>query len=627
MQHNPMPDPKEHRRFFIAFALSLLVLASYYMFYKRPQDLAHQAQAQTAAMTAQDNATIDVPVPPKPVDENAALNALASRDAIVVRTERLAGSIALQGLRFDDVSLLRFRDHIDTPQPVRLLAPSGTRNAYFADIGVMPADKATAIPDQTTAWRVVGDDKTLTETHPVTVTWNNGKGLEFRRTIAVDNKYLFTVTQTIINKTQQPVTLYPYALISQSHHVAKRGEHVAFEDKPSAVMHTGAVAYLDGELEDPTYADLKDDTLFEYKGVKGWLGLTSKYWLVSLLPDSNETFDARFAHQQGNDADHDIFQADIRGQAVTIAAGQEAVVSQRLFAGAKQLDLLNGYEQELHIPHLDLAIDFGWLYFLTKPLYQILHWLGAYFAQHGITMSFALALLCMTILVRMVTFPLASKSFRSMAKMKQVGPQINVLKETHKNDKVKFQQEVIALYKREKVNPASGCVPLLIQIPIFFALYKTLFISLDMRHQPFWGWIQDMSAPDPSSVFNLFGLLPWHPPAFLMIGAWPILYGFTLWLQQKMQPTPDDPMQKQMMAIFPWMFMFLFAQFPAGLVIYYVWSNLLGIVQQYWIRRSVENEGLVAMPVPNQKKAKARAKRMGKDMPTVVIDEQGNVQS
>ena len=339
------------------------------------------------------------------------------------------------------------------------------------------------------------------------------------------------------------------------------------------------------------------------------------------------TFDAHFTHAQGDDADHDIFQADVRQHAITIAAGQQSDITQRLFAGAKQLDLLNGYEAALNIPHFDLAVDFGWLYLLTKPLYQVLHWLGAFFAAHGVVKSFALALLCMTILVRLLTFPLASKSFRSLAKMKQVGPQMQVLKETHGADKAKFQQEVIALYKREKVNPASGCIPLLIQIPIFFALYKTLYISLDMRHQPFWGWIQDMSAPDPTSIFSLFGLIPWHPPEMLMIGIWPLLYGVTLFLQQKMQPTPDDPVQKQVMMFFPWMFMFLFAKFPAGLVIYYVWSNLLGIAQQYYIRRSVANEEPIVMKVPNQKKALARAKRLkgtANEMPTIVIDENGN---
>ncbi len=624
MRHNQLPDPQENRRFFLAFVLSLLVLAGYFFFYQRPHMAAERAQAAIVQEQAKHNAAVDVAVVPQPVDETAALDVLGTRQAIAIKTERLAGSINLTGLRFDDLSLLRFRDKIDAPQPLRLLSPSGTKNAYFVDFGALANDGSLQLPDQNSVWQISGANSTLTDTSPVTVSWTNKDNIVFTRQISVDPNYMFSVKTTVTNNSAKAANFYPYALISQSHHVAKRGEHVPFEDRPSAVMHTGAVAYFNGELEDPSYSDLKDDKEFTYKNTSGWLGLTSKYWLVSLLPDTGTTFDARFSHQKGADDTHDIFQADIRQQAVTVAPGQSLDVTQRLFAGAKQLDLLNSYETALNVPHFDLAVDFGWLYLLTKPLYQVLHWLGAYFAGKGIAMSFALALLCMTILVRLVTYPLASKSFRSLAKMKQVGPQINLLKEQHGKDKAKFQQEVIALYKREKVNPASGCVPMLIQIPVFFALYKTLYISLDMRHQPFWGWIDDMSAPDPTSVFNAFGLLPFHPPSFLMIGAWPVLYGFTLWLQQKMQPTPDDPMQKQVMAIFPWMFMFLFAQFPAGLVIYYVWSNLLGIVQQYWIKRSVANEEPIVMKVPNQKKALARAKRLGKDMPTIVIDENGN---
>ena len=280
MQRSSDLIPRENRRFTIAFVLCLVVLGLYFTFYQRP----HLA-AQHVQEAAQQNAAVDVAVPPKPVDESVAFSLLGTRDAITIKTDRLAGSIALQGLRFDDVSLLRFRDKLDAPQPLRLLSPSGTHNAYFADLGVMPADKTAAMPDANSVWKIIGDNKILTETTPVTVSWTNDKGLEFHRMIAVDDKYMFTVTQTIVNKTAQPVTLYPYALISQSHHVAKRGEKMAFEDRPSSVMHTGAVAYLNGNLEDPSYANLKDGKTFDYQNVNGWLGLTSKYWLVSLIPD------------------------------------------------------------------------------------------------------------------------------------------------------------------------------------------------------------------------------------------------------------------------------------------------------------------------------------------------------
>lgn len=623
MSVDHIPDPKENRRFVIAFVLSMLVILAYFVFYQQPRMQA--ARAQKAAVAAQQAKDIEAAAQNPVLDETSAMDALKSRAAIPVATKRLTGSIALTGLRFDDLLLNKYSVTLNSPDHVRLLTPSGSPNAYFAEIGVMAPQGATyKVPDSTTVWRITGPNKTLTETTPVTVEWNNGAGLLFRRTITVDAHYLFTVEQTIENKTEQSVTLFPYALISQSHHTPKRGEEVAFEDRTSNVLHTGAVSYLNGELEDPSYDDIKDDKELRYPQVKGWLGMTGKYWLVSLLPQNDATFDARFAYRAGDVKDHDIYQADLRGTAVTIAPGASGSMTDRLFTGAKSLNLLNMYETDLSIRHFDLAIDFGTLYLLTKPLYRLLHALGEFFAEHNDTMSFALALLTLTVLVRLLTYPLASKSYRSMAKMKQVGPQMQLLKEKHGDDKDTFQREVIALYKREKVNPASGCIPMLIQIPIFFALYKVLYVSLDMRHQPFWGWINDMSAPDPTSIFNLFGLIPWTPPGILMIGAWPLLYGITLWLQQKMNPAPDDPVQKQVMAIFPWMFMFMFAHFPAGLVIYYVWSNLLGIVQQYVIKRQLEKPELVVMEV---KDAKPPRGKKAKNMPTIVVEDDDNAKS
>jgi YidC/Oxa1 family membrane protein insertase len=609
--NNNMPNPEENRRLMIAFALSMIVMALYFVFYQQPKMAERRAQEQAAARQPKPDTVMAAPE-----DTLQTVDAvLADRKGIVIDTKRIAGSISLQGLRLDDLQLKNFREHIESANPVRLLAPSGTREAYFVENGMMSADKATAVPTNDTVWSVVNGQNTLTLNKPVTVEWKNGQGLTFRRTFGIDANYLVTIEQSVINESDKDVTLYPYALISQSHHVAKKGEYVPFEDRPTAVMHTGGVAYVNGELEEEGYDDLKGEDPVAYNKTKGWLGLTTKYWLVALLPDPNATFDARFAHQTGLTKDHDIFQADLRDEALVVKAHSENAIISHIFAGAKELDLLNAYEQDLSIPHLDLAIDFGWLYFLTKPLYRLLHWLGQFFAGHDFAMSFALALLSMTILVRLATFPLANKAFRSMAKMKQVGPQMQLLKEQHGKDKERFQKEIIALYKREKVNPASGCIPMLIQIPIFFALYKVLYVSIDMRHQPFWGWVPDMAAPDPTSVFNLFGLVPWNPPLFLTLGAWPLLYGFTLWLQQKMQPAPDDPVQKQVMSMFPWIFMFLFAQFPAGLVIYYVWSNLLGIVQQYVIKRQVASDELVVMPVKHPKKPRKNAK----EMPTIIV--------
>jgi YidC/Oxa1 family membrane protein insertase len=611
--HNQLPTPDENRRLMTAFALSILVLVVYFVFYQQPKMAEQRAQlAQQEKVIP----TLDVAGAPKTQGLVSVEEALAGRVSVSIETKRLTGSIALKGARLDDLQLKSFKEHIDSAEPLRLLAPSGTREAQFVEHGFMPADESVAVPDQNSVWRVVGAQKIVQVNKPVTLEWANNQGLTFRRTYHVDAHYVFTVEQAIINKSGKDVTLYPYALVSQSHHVPQKGERVAFEDKPSAVMHTGGVAYLNGDLVEEDYGDLKGEKPFSYQQVKGWLGITSKYWLVALLPQQDQSFDARLSHQAGVSKEHDIFQADMRGTAITVKNGTEETLSQSVFAGAKQLNLLNQYEEELGIPHFDLAIDFGWLYFITKPLYRLLHFLGDFFAGHGYAMSFAMALLTMTVLVRLLTFPLANKAFRSMAKMKQVGPQMQLLKEQHGKDKERFQKEIIALYKREKVNPASGCIPMLIQIPIFFALYKVLFVSIDMRHQPFWGWIHDMSAPDTTSIFNLFGLIPWTPPTMLMLGAWPLLYGLTLWLQQKMQPAPEDPVQKQVMAMFPWIFMFLFAQFPAGLVIYYVWSNLLGIVQQYVIKRQVESDGLVVMPVKDAKKPRGKK---AKDMPTIIV--------
>jgi YidC/Oxa1 family membrane protein insertase len=611
--HNPLPSPDENRRLLTAFALSILVLVVYFVFYQQPKMAERRAEL---AQQEQVIPSVGVVNAVKPQGLMSVAESLAGRVSVSIETKHLSGSIALKGARLDDLQLKAFKEHIDSAEAVRLLAPSGTREAQFVEQGFMPADAATAVPDQYSEWRVVGTQKILGVNKPVTLEWDNKQGLTFRRTYHVDAHYVFTIEQTVINKSNKDVTLYPYALVSQSHHVPQKGERVAFEDKPSAVMHTGGVAYLNGDLVEEDYSDMKGEEPFSYAQVKGWLGITSKYWLVALLPQQDQAFDARLLHQDGISKEHDIFQADMRGQALVVKAGTEETVTQSVFAGAKQLNLLNQYEQELGIPHFDLAIDFGWLYFLTKPLYRLLHFLGDFFAGHDYAMSFALALLAMTVLVRLATFPLANKAFRSMAKMKQVGPQMQLLKEQHGKDKERFQKEIIALYKREKVNPASGCIPMLIQIPIFFALYKVLFVSIDMRHQPFWGWIQDMASPDPTSIFNLFGLIPWTPPSILMLGAWPLLYGVTLWLQQKMQPAPEDPVQKQVMAMFPWIFMFLFAQFPAGLVIYYVWSNLLGIAQQYVIKRQVDADGLVVMPVKNAKKPRGKK---AKDMPTIIV--------
>lgn len=596
-----MPHPEEHRRMMLFVACAALIMLLSWVFITKPNmeraklEAAKQnavpAVTATELVVAKDDAIVSLP------------DALAGNARLPVETPKLVGTMNTTGLRFDDFLLKDYYTTLENNELVRLLAPSNTKGSNFVEVGFI-AEGNIAVPTNATSWKIVSGDK-ITPATPMILQWDNGQGLVFRRTISIDQRYVVTVAQTVENKGSAPVKLYPYALISEAHHIPAKGEKVPFDKQASAVQHTGPLAYLDGELEEKSYEDMRDDKNFEYKNVKGWLGMTSKYWLVALLPKDGEIFDARFAWQKG-DQEQDIFQVDYRGQPVTVAPGASEKTEMNFFAGAKKLSVLTDYEDQLNIPKLDLAVDFGVLYFLTKPIYHVLSYMGNYMHEEmHLTVSFGVALLLLTVLMRLLTFPLQNKAYRSMNAMKDLAPKLQELKEKHGKDKAVFQQEVMALYKREKVNPASGCLPILIQIPIFFALYKVIFITLDMRHAPFWGWIHDLSAPDPSNIFNLFGLLPFTPPAFLALGAWPLLYGITMYIQQSLNPKPEDPTQQQVFAFLPWVFTFVFAQFPAGLVIYYTWSNLLGIVQQYSLRR------LHGHPVKQPRKSKKKKKHDG----------------
>ncbi len=592
MKHNHH-HPEDHRRLVTFFVLAAIIMGLSYFFITKPQ-IEKAREQQGVVADAGKKAPVAV------VEEQSKLktvkSSLAASKRISIETPKLVGSFSATGLRFDDVELSNYFTTLEDTDPVRLLAPSDTKKSQFVEIGLMSDDEATSVPSNTTQWKVISGGK-LTQDNPISLEWDNGKGLVFRRVISIDDKYLITVVQNVTNNTKADAVFYPYALVSQAHHIPAKGEKITFEDQPSSVQHIGPIGYMNDDLHEESYKDVKEDKKFEYKNTKGWLGITSKYWLVALLPLNSDSFDARITHQTGT-LDQDIYQADLREKPVTVAPGQTEKSEIRFFAGAKNLDILNNYEKSLEVPQFVLAVDFGVLYLLTKPLYHLLSFLGNYFHNEFNTpFSFGIALLVITVLLRAVTFPLQNKSYRSMNRMKDLGPKMTALKEKHGEDKAKFQQEVMALYKREKINPASGCLPILIQIPIFFALYKVIYITLDMRHAPFWGWINDLAAPDPTNVFNLFGLLPFNTPEFLVIGAWPLLYGITMFIQQRLNPQPEDPIQKQVFAMMPWMFMFIFAKFPAGLVIYYTWSNLLGIIQQYALRKLHGTE-----PVTKKKK-------------------------
>ena len=430
----------------------------------------------------------------------------------------------------------------------------------------MPADEATAVPGRDTQWQADGEK--IGPSEPVTLSWDNDQGLRFVRTVGVDEHYMFTITQRVENTGDKPVSLHPYGLISRWGTPHTLGFYI---------LHEGPIGVLGDKLHEIDYKDLREDGDVELPSTGGWMGITDKYWLTSLVPDQDSELVANFRHYLTDGEDR--YQVDYLRPAMSVAPGQSIEVTDRFFAGAKEVQLLDAYGDRYGIPLFDRAVDFGWFYFLTKPIFHILHFFYQMIGNYGV------AILLLTLLVKLLFYPLANKSYRAMSQMKKLQPEMMRLREEFGDDKVRLNQELMALYKKEKVNPVSGCLPIVVQIPVFFALYKVLFVSIEMRHAPFFGWIQDLSAPDPTSIFNLFGLLPFDPPGFLMIGIWPLLMGATMLLQTKLNPQPADPIQAKVMMLLPAMFIFLFATFPAGLVIYWTWNNVLSIAQQWVIMK------------------------------------------
>jgi YidC/Oxa1 family membrane protein insertase len=489
----------------------------------------------------------------------------ASRLRLV--SPRLSGSIQLKGGQFDDLILTNYRETLEADSPqITLLSPSQAPKAYFAQFGWVGADRSVALPDSNSVW--TADRSEFSPEQPVTLRWDNGKGLIFSRTLSLDDNYMFTVTQRVENNTGKSVTLYPYGLISRS----ETPETLGF-----FILHEGLLGVFNGQLSEEHYDDLQEVGKIQQNSKGGWLGITDKYWLVALIPDQKEQLATAFRHTL--DGKIDKYQADYRGGARIVRPNGSVTVTNRLFAGAKEVSLLDNYLEKLQIARFDLAVDFGWFYFLTKPIFYVLEFF------YGILGNFGLAILLLTILIKIAFFPLANKSYKAMSRLKQLQPKMTALNERYGDDKARKQEAMMRLYKEEKVNPAAGCLPMLIQIPVFFALYKVLFVSIEMRQAPFYGWIKDLSAPDPTSLFNLFGLIPWTPPEFLLIGIWPLIMGLTMWLQQKLNPAPADPMQAKIFMMLPIVFTFMLARFPAGLVIYWAWNNVLSISQQWVIMR------------------------------------------
>jgi len=579
----------ENKNFVLFAVVSLAILIGYNFLYAGPRQAEYdrKLQQQRAEQALQQESV--APTLTTPNGESSALSAapgqpvdtLAMQDAgfIHIETPELSGSLSLRGARFDDLSLVNHKadntDKTEAEENVRLLKKHGSEDAYYASFGWAATQGAQgSVPGSDTAW--TADQDTLTPETPVTLSWINSDGAKYLMNIAVDESFMFTVTQTVINTTDQPMVLAPSAEIRRVGTPEVSG---------LLILHEGMVGVFDGILEESDYDDLKDDGNYVGKTNEsenltgGWMGVTDKFWMASLIPNNDDVLQrARLTYSGTGGAD--TYGADYAKEWQTVAPGATFETSNKLYAGAKIVEVLDRYEAIYEIKDFGKAIDWGYLWFFTRPIFVGLHWL------FGVTGNYGVAILIMTVILKLGLFPLANKSYRSMAHMKRAQPKIKALQERYKDDKQKLQQETMALYKTEKINPMAGCLPMIPQMFIFFALYKTLYVTIEMRHQPFFGWITDMSAADPLTPVNLFGLIPWDPPSMIAIGVLPILMGISMWLQQRLNPqTSMDPMQQKIMGMLPIMFTFIMAQFSAGLVLYWTWNNILSIAQQSYIMK------------------------------------------
>jgi YidC/Oxa1 family membrane protein insertase len=594
----------EQRNLLLAMAFSIGILLGWNVLFPPPKPPAGQT-AETSATNSNASAPSDVALPSASAPAGTApaaaisqaLAASISREQAVkasprleISSDRLHGSISLKGARIDDLTLSTYKETLDANSPpVTLLSPSGSPKAYFAEFGWIGGSEGVT-PSAESLWEASGGP--LRPGNPVFLKWTGSTGLIFERKISLDKGYMFTVEDSVRNPGNAATALTPYALVSRT-------------GKPKVtqlfVLHEGPLGVLGGSLKEVNYSDLMDDgakSVMQENSTGGWIGITDVYWLAAVIPDQNTAIKARFMyHGQGG---QDRFQTDyVAETAMSVPAGGSAKFTHRFFGGAKEVRLLDNIETKLGVQNFDLSIDFGWFYFLTKPFFYTLEWL------YGILGNFGLAIMALTVLIKLAFFPLANKSYKSMSQMKALQPEMVKLRERYGEDRQKLNQEMMALYKEKKVNPASGCLPILIQIPVFFALYKVLIVTIEMRHAPFFGWVQDLSAPDPTSVFNLFGLLPYDPSVFIPggfnIGAWALAMGLTMFFQQRLNPQPTDPIQAKIFAFMPIIFTFLLASFAAGLVIYWTWNNLLSIAQQAFI---MKRQGV---PIGRRAHAKAEA--------------------
>jgi YidC/Oxa1 family membrane protein insertase len=566
----------DQKRLFLAIAVSLAILLGFQMLVvphlpkPPPRQIAQTEQPATATPLEGSPAGAAM-VPP------AAAAEPANVPRIKIDAPKVQGSINLLGAKLDDLVLKDYREEISPDSPlVRLLEPRSKDHPYYVQYGwtATPGD-AVKLPGNDTTW--TASSNTLSPGKPVTLSWDNGAGLTFQIGLSIDDEYMFAVDQTVKNATGKPVKLFPWSRIHRDNKLDEASYYVLFE---------GLLGVVDGTLKETTYAsaksegDKKDGIAYEATSTGGWAGITDKYWLTSLVPDQALASKLNFRHNKDRGDDYQVdYVATVP---LTAPANGDVTTVSHVFAGAKVVDLLDRYENKLHIPNFDKAVDFGWFYFLTKPIFFALDWLN------GLLGNFGLAIMVFTVCVKGLFFPLANYSYRSMSKMKLLGPKMTALRARLKDDPQKMQQEMMALYKAEKVNPASGCLPMVVQIPVFFSLYKVIYVTIEMRQAPFFGWIHDLSQVDPTNVFNLFGLLPFDPSVYsplLHLGLWPLIMGFTMFLQQKMNPPPPDPMQAKLFQFMPIIFTFMMARFPAGLIIYWSWNNTLSVLQQWLIQR------------------------------------------
>jgi YidC/Oxa1 family membrane protein insertase len=566
----------QNKNLILATVLSMMVVLVWMVFFPPPEPPVPEAPA-AVTQTAE-------PANPAVADEAAttAEEALAAR--VAIETPELSGTVSMLGGRIDDLLLNNYKETIQPgAEDVRVLAPIGMENAYYAVFDWLPGAGLARedVPGPKTIWQTAADAK-LTVEAPLVMTWNNGKGLTFTRTISVDDKFMFTITDTVQNDTAAEVRL------AQRGVVARHGLPTNLEN--NYVVHEGLVRRTDGEFNELDYADIEDLAVVEREGAPaevieattdGWIGFTDHYWMATLVPTQGSAYTSVAKFTPGAN----IYQAEVRQPLLTVAPGASAAATQQLYAGAKEWETIRGYQSGGITGFID-SIDWGWFFFLTKPIFALLHWLNAVIGNMG------LAIIGLTVILKILVLPLAYKSYVSMARMKELQPEMEALKERTGEDKQRFQKEMMQLYKDRKVNPAAGCLPILIQIPIFFALFKVISVTLELRHAPFFGWLQDLAAADSSSLFNLFGLLPWAAPAtgsllhLIFLGLLPIILGITMWLQQKLNPTPTDPVQQSIFAWMPWVFMFMMSTFASGLLVYWIANNTITFVQQYLIMRS-----------------------------------------